>query len=263
MTAPGFQPPNYAIVEGTDAATRGFFPNRRQTPPPAGATDLRVLVAPGVEVGCRFHPGRPDGPSVLFFHGNGETVYDYDDIAPLFTQTGLSLFLADYRGYGTSTGTPTFPTMLGDAHTIHRAFHALLDERGLGPRRFVMGRSMGGHSAVELAAHYPQQLNGLVLESSAPNISRLLDYLEAVGDHNTASVLAAQHLAKVQAIALPVLAIHGEWDDLIPIGRALEFFDLLTMSEKRLVRIPGAGHNDILWVGMQQYLAAVQEFVGV
>jgi pimeloyl-ACP methyl ester carboxylesterase len=199
---------------------------------------------------------------VLFFHGNGETVYDYDDIALLFTQTGLNLFLADYRGYGASTGAPTFPSMLGDAHALHRAFHTVLDDRGLGPRRFVMGRSMGGHSAVELAAYYPQQLSGLILDSSAPNISRLLDYLESVGDHATATSLAAQHLAKVQAIAVPTLALHGEWDDLIPIGRAIEFFDLLTMPNKHLIRIPGAGHNDILWVGMQQYLAAVQEFVG-
>lgn len=263
MTTPAFEPPDYAVVEGTDAATRGFFPNRRQTPTPVGATDLRVTVAPGVEIGCRFHLGRPGGPSVLFFHGNGETVYDYDDIAPLFTQTGLNLFLTDYRGYGTSTGAPTFPSMLRDAHHIHRAFHALLDDQRLGQRRFMMGRSMGGHSAVELAAHHPQQLSGLILESSAPNISRLLDYLEAVGDHATAATLAAQHLAKVQAITLPVLALHGEWDDLIPIGRSLEFFDLLTMPAKRLVRIPGAGHNDILWVGTQQYLAAIRDFVGV
>ncbi len=255
-----FEPPEYAVVEGTEAAHRGFFPTLRRSPLPAGATDLRVPAAPGVEIGCRFHPGRPDGGNLLFFHGNGETVYDYDDIARLFTDLGLNLFLADYRGYGSSTGAPSFPSMLADAHTILAAFESLLTERGLAGPRFVMGRSMGGHSAVELAAHHPDTLSGLILESSAPNISRLLEYLEEIGDQAGAATLSRLHNAKVQAITLPILAIHGERDELIPIGRAVEFFDLLTTPNKHLERIPRAGHNDILWVGTDQYLQAVRAF---
>lgn len=257
-----FEPPNYTIVEGTEAAYLGFFPTQRRTPAPQNAVDLRVPVAEGVEIGCRFHTGDPAGPNVLYFHGNGETVYDYDDIAPMFTALGLNLFFADYRGYGSSTGSPSFPTMLGDAHIILTAFLDFLETRGLAGRRFVMGRSMGGHSAVELAAHHPEELSGLILESSAPHIGRLLDYLKAAGDHDGATKLQQQHIAKVRAISVPMLAIHGEWDELIPIARAVEFFDLLTTQHKRMERISQAGHNDILWVGTQQYLDAVAAFAG-
>ncbi|MEK7215660.1 MAG: alpha/beta fold hydrolase, partial [Chloroflexota bacterium] len=252
-----FEPPNYAIVEGTEAAYLGFFPTQRRTPAPPGAVDLRVPVAGGVEIECRFHTGDPAGPNVLYFHGNGETVYDYDDIAPMFTTLGLNLFFSDFRGYGSSGGSPSFPTMLSDAHVILTAFLDLLETQGLAGPRFVMGRSMGGHSAVELAAHHPEQLSGLILESSAPHIGRLLDYLKGAGDHEGAAKLLEQHLAKVRAISMPVLAIHGEWDDLIPMGRAVEFFNLLTMRDKRMERVPQAGHNDILWAGPQQYLDAV------
>ncbi len=256
-----FDPPNYAIVDGTEAATRGFFPRQEWTPPPAGAIDVRVPVAPGVEIGCRFHSGAAAGPNVLFFHGNGETAGDYDDIAPLFTRLGLNFFVADYRGYGFSTGTPTFPAMLADAHLVLAAFLEFLAARGLNGRRFVMGRSMGGHSAVELAAHHPDALAGLILESAAPNITRLTDYLEAAGDHAAAAELTDRHLAKVQAIAIPTLHLHGQRDELIPLARAVEFFDSLTMPDKRMEQVPRAGHNDILWTGMQQYLDAVKAFV--
>ncbi|MSQ27894.1 MAG: alpha/beta fold hydrolase [Dehalococcoidia bacterium] len=266
VTLPGatpmFDPPNYAIVEGTEAAHSGFFPTQRRTPAPPSAVDLRVPVAGGVEIGCRFHTGDPAGPNILYFHGNGETVYDYDDIAPMFTALGLNLFFGDYRGYGSSSGSPSFPTMLGDAHLILTAFMNLLETQGLTGPRFVMGRSMGGHSAVELAAHHPEELSGLILESSAPHIGRLLEYLKAAGDHAGAAKLQEQHIAKIRAISMPVLAIHGERDDLIPLARAVEFFDLLTMPDKRMERIPRAGHNNILWAGTQQYLNAVLAFVG-
>ncbi len=256
-----FDPPDYSILEGTEAAYRGFFPERRRTPPPEAAQDVMVPVAAGVEIGCRFHPGEPAGPNLLYFHGNGETVPDYDDIAPLFTRMGFNLLVADYRGYGFSGGEPSFPSMLQDAHAILAAFRDLLRQYGLAGPLFVMGRSMGGHSAVELAAHYPDALAGLMLESSAPMIGRLTESLEAAGRQAEATELEARHLQKVRAIAIPVLQLHGEWDDLIPIARAVAFFDALTVPRKRLERIPRAGHNDILWAGMEQYLQAVRDFV--
>lgn len=258
---PIFEAPDYGVVEGTEAAYRGFFPEKRWAPAPAGAVDVPVAVADGVEIGCRFHPGQPDGANLLYFHGNGETVSDYDDIVPLFTRLGINLFVADYRGYGASTGSPSFPSMLSDSHLVFAEFDQFLEARGLGGRRYVMGRSMGGHSAVEVAAHHPDVLSGLILESSAPFVGRLLEYLEAVGEREKAAELERRHLGKITAIRIPVLALHGEWDELIPISRAEAFFEALTTDQKRMVRVPRAGHNDILWVGMEGYLEAVRGFV--
>jgi len=247
-----FDPPDYSVIEGTEAAFRNFYPTRRRTPPPPGTVDVTVPVAEGVEIGCRFYPGDPSGPNILYFHGNGETVPDYDDVAPLFTKLGMNVFVADYRGYGFSTGSPSFPTMLSDAHLILAAFMKVCEGK-----RFVMGRSMGGHSAVELAAHHPDELKGVILESSAPFITRLLEDLEPA----KAAELEQRHLEKIRAITIPTLAIHGEGDELIPIERAVAFQESLTTPQKRLERIPNAGHNDILWVGMDQYLGAVRAFV--
>lgn len=256
-----FDPPDYSIIEGTEAASRGFFPRRERTPTPSGATDVMVAVSDQAQIGCRLYAADPEGPNILYFHGNGETVCDYDDVAPFYTRMGVNLCVADYRGYGFSTGTPSFPKMLSDAHVVLKAFQDLLSTRGFSGGCFVMGRSMGGNSAVELAAHHPTALRGLILESSSASVTRQARYLESVGRGAEARVLEQRHLEKIRSISLPTLSLHGEWDEMVPLSRAIELFNTLTMEHKRMEIIPGVGHNDILWVGLEQYLAAVRAFV--
>lgn len=256
-----FEPPDYAIIEGTEAAYLGFLLRDDRRPPPPGAMDLVVPVSDQAQIGCRVYPGDPLRPSVLFFHGNGETVCDYDNVATLYANMEINFFVAGYRGYAFGTGIPTFPKMLSDAHAVYATFQELLTTHGFNGARFVMGRSMGSHSAVELAAHHPAELRGLILESGVARPTRALDYLRQVGRTKEAEALERLHLGKVRAITLPTLMIHGAQDQLVPWGSAQEFFNTLTMDQKRFETIPGAGHNDILGLGWQQYMAAIQAFV--
>ena len=85
--------------------------------------------------------------------------------------------------------------------------------------------------------------------------------LESTGRAEEARTLEQRHLEKIRSITLPTLTLHGEWDEMVSLSRAIELFNTLTMEHKRLEIIPGAGHNDILWVGLEQYLAAVRAFV--
>lgn len=258
---PDFEPPNYAIIEGTEAAFAGFYPRVDRRDPPAGALDIDVPVADGVTVGCRIYGGDPAWPSILYFHGNGETVSDYDDISRMFIHIGINFFVAGYRGYGHSTGEPTFPSMLSDSNLVLATFEELLDTHGFFTPRFVMGRSMGAHSAVELAAHHPNSLRGLILSSGVARPGRAIDYLRMKGMTDDADKLERQHLAKVQAIRLPTLVIHGDHDELVSYESAERFFDTLTMDWKHFETIAGAGHNDILSIAWKQYADAIQSFV--
>ena len=81
-----------------------------------------IEVEDGIRIDCGFWVKGKEYPSILYFHGNGETVADYNYIAPFYTQRGINLFVADYRGYGSSNGKPTVANMLGDALTIFRNF---------------------------------------------------------------------------------------------------------------------------------------------
>ena len=67
--------------------------------------------------------------------------------------------------------------------------------------------------------------------------------------------------SRVRSIKLPLLIIHGEWDDLIPPSHAYYLFENVGSEDKNMVIIPGAGHNDIMLVGLEQYFSAIKEFI--
>ena len=256
-----FQPPDYSLLDLPEVSTSIFYPRREWTPPPPYASDYSVEVEPGVEIGCRFYQHDTESPTILFFHGNGEIVYDYDQGAPYYLKSSLNLFVADYRGYGTSGGSPSIPAMMSDAHVIFRKLKEVLLEKGFSGKLFIMGRSMGCHSAVDLAAYYPEDLSGLIAESGSASVSRWVDLLISQGKAEEAAELERRHIEKIQSITLPTLVIHGEKDTMIPVARALDFYETLTTKDKTLETIPGAGHNDILMIGWRRYFEAVNRFI--
>jgi len=253
--------PDYGLLDRRGLARGLFYPRRDVSGPPPGAADHRIEVEEGVEVVCRFYPLDPSWPAVLFFHGNGEIASDYDGIAPAYHGIGANLFVVDYRGYGGSDGVPSFASLIGDAHPVLARFHTLLDEEGFTARRYVMGRSLGSLPAAELAATAHQRLAGLIIESGAPDLARLRQRVGVDDSDTEIGELVEAHDARLEAIRLPVVHIHGEWDQIIPLEHGVAFHQQLATDEKQLVIIPGAGHNDIGWVGRELYFETLARFI--
>jgi alpha-beta hydrolase superfamily lysophospholipase len=252
---------DYSAIDRPEVLQFMFYPRVDWVPPPAGALDYSIPVGEDVSISCRFFICSKDSPSILYFHGNGEVVSDYNWTAPLYSQEGINLFVADYRGYGSSTGFPTFSDMIGDAHTVFHSFRQILSSDGYSSNQFVMGRSLGSHSAVEIASHYQSHVQGLILESGFAGISRLVERLSHVEDFSRLKDIETAHLEKIRSISLPVLIIHGDCDELVPPIHATHFYDTVGAEDKRLVTIQGAGHNDIMMIGREQYFSAIREFV--
>ncbi|MDA0366180.1 MAG: alpha/beta hydrolase [Chloroflexi bacterium] len=253
--------PDYALLDRAGVGGAMFYPRPNDAPPPSGASDYAIPAAPDVEIGARFYLAASAFPTVLYFHGNGEVASDHDGIAPLYHAIGLNLFVAEFRGYGESTGTPSFASLVADAHPVASFFHATLEAAGCAPARFVMGRSLGAHPALELAANAAERFAGVIIESGAGGLRRMLARVGLL-DTELGGTLAAAHEAKIASIGLPALLLHGEYDELVPLSTAEALQTSLVATSSRLEVIPGAGHNDILWVGREQYFAAIAEFVG-
>jgi fermentation-respiration switch protein FrsA (DUF1100 family) len=92
-------------------------------------------------------------------------------------------------------------------------------------------------------------------------MARLLRFLTTPVDPDRLKKLEEAVTAKVQSITLPLLIIHGEWDNLIPPSHAYYLFETVGSKVKRLEIIPGAGHNDMMLVGIEQYFSAIKEFI--
>jgi len=247
----------YSLLDCPEITGYVFYPRKDWRQPPAGATDHLISVEEGLSVACRFYGMEGAFASILFFHGNGEVASDYDWVAPLYNGQGMNLFVADYRGYGLSGGEPTFPHMVADSHFIFRYFCDLLSASPL----FVMGRSLGSDCALELAAEYPGDIRGLILESGSANPGRLLRRFNAPVPRGALDDLERACLERANSINLPVLVIHGECDSLIPVSHAIDFYENVGAKDKELVIIPGAGHNDIMFIGMELYYSAIRDFV--
>ncbi len=255
------QPTDYSALDRPELLQFVFYPRKDFTVPPPNSTDHLIPVEKDVSISCRFYVHHRDAPSVLYFHGNGEVVSDHDYIAPLYNRLGVNLFVADYRGSGASGGTPTFSNMVADAYHIFKGFWEILQEGGYGGRVFLMGRSLGSVSAIELASHYGEKIKGLILESGFASTVRLMTRLGFPKEFLGIKDAEFPNLAKIRAITLPTLIIHAEFDSLIPLTEARDLFENVATKEKRLVIIPGADHNDLMVLGIEPYFEAIEEFI--
>ncbi|MDD4169278.1 MAG: alpha/beta fold hydrolase [Desulfotomaculaceae bacterium] len=253
--------PDYSLLDKPIFLKLIFYPRKDFTACPENAFDLPVQVDQNVLIYCRFYPGDLTWPWIIYFHGNGEVVSDYDDLAPLYNQLGLNIVVADYRGYGASDGKPSFTNLLKDAKSIFAAVIEQLSARGYKRELWVMGRSLGSLSALELACHYPEKIKGMIIESGFADVSKVMKHLEHLPEEIKLPGFNQECLDLVGRITIPALVLHGQDDDIVPVQEAKTLFEYLGTPRKKLLLIPGAGHNDLMYTGFRQYFKAIQEFI--
>jgi fermentation-respiration switch protein FrsA (DUF1100 family) len=212
-----------------------------------------------IVVGAKLYISSESAANLLFFHGNGEVVADYNDLGHLYARMGINFLPVDYRGYGQSTGSPTVTAMMRDCHIIFDYVKSRLAEKRYTGPFLVMGRSLGSASALELASHYRDQIDGLVVESGfayAGPLLRLLGInMEALGIKEEEGF---RNIDKIRIYDKPTLVIHAEYDHIISFREGQLLFDACQAVEKRLIKIAGANHNDIFLRGMSLYMESIK-----
>ena len=203
-----------------------------------------------------FVPGTTDFTWILF-HGNGGNIgYRATEVALLHHNLGINLLIFDYRGYGKSQGTPSEQGTYLDARA---ALRYLQQRSDVDPKRIIyFGHSLGTAVAVELATAAPPL--ALILVSpfaSVRDMARIVFPLLPSGwlvrnKYNT--------LARIGTVQRPLLIIHGEQDELVPISQGEKLF-LAANPPKRFQALPETGHNDIFEAGGQTYWGALARFL--
>jgi alpha-beta hydrolase superfamily lysophospholipase len=241
-----------------------FFPRPDLpfTPAAPAAHDRLFEVAPGIESRLRVFPGPETAPTVLFFHGNGETGRDYDGAAAPYNRLPVTLVVAEYRGYGPCGGEPSLDSFLADAHGSLDETRRLLEEEGRSGTIVVMGRSLGSAPAIELASKRASELSGLIVESG---FARLLPLLELLGIPVAQLGIGEEHgpenERKIAEVRLPTLIMHAEQDEIIPMADGERLHAAAADPGRALLRVAGAGHNDIQLVAGGRYFEAIGELL--
>jgi len=190
----------------------------------------------------------------LFMHGNAGNISSRaQTLHVLNGRHRLSVLAFDYRGYGRSEGKPSERGILQDA----RAARAWLARRTGVPEQdiILMGRSLGGAVAVDLAAK--DGARGLVLASTFTS-------LPDVGAHHfrwlpTSPLMSLRlnSLSKIRYYSGPLLQSHGDADRVIPYDLGQRLYEAAP-GPKRFVTLPGGGHND---PRPETYRIALDEFL--
>ncbi|RME46116.1 MAG: alpha/beta hydrolase [Deltaproteobacteria bacterium] len=196
-------------------------------------------------------------PVILFFHGNAGNLTDRIGLLRRLRRCGHHLFIFDYRGYGRSAGSPSEAGLYRDGIA---AWRHLTRTRAIPPERIVLfGRSLGGAVAVEVALR--GEAAGLILEStftSIPDMARALYPFLPVG-HLLRTRF--ETIAKIGAISMPLLVIHGTKDELVPFEFGRRLYEKAGSARKSFHAVVGAGHNDTDLVGGEAYLRTIDRFV--
>ncbi len=194
--------------------------------------------------GTKLHGWFADHPDpvgiALVCHGNaGNIASRGDSLMILNKRHRLAVMIFDYRGYGLSEGAPSEAGIYADA----RAARSWLANRKNVPENEVilMGRSLGGAVAVELAAS--DGAKGLVLASTFASMPAVAKNLMPVVPANLLMRQRFNSLRKIVNYDGPLLQSHGDADQLIPIAQGRELFDAASGS-KKFIEIKDAGHND-------------------
>jgi uncharacterized protein len=201
-----------------------------------------------------------NAPTLLYLHGNSHNIsYSHDvENATRLHSLGYNLLLIDYRGYGKSTGgAPSEAKVYEDAEA---AWNYLLKQRASAAgRTFIYGHSMGGAIGVDLAVRHPEAA-GIIVESSFTT-------MQAMGEikYNYLPVGLLLHqrfdtLKKIPQLKIPLLVIHGTWDETVPYRMGQQLFDAAP-PPKTLKLIEGGEHNNDSGIAWVEYRDTMNVFV--
>ena len=233
-----------------------YFPDRHLADPAqagmSGVEDLRLTTGDGETLVAWYVPAKDGHPLILYFHGNGGALADRVARFRALTACGYGLLAVSYRGYGGSTGSPAQKGLMEDAETAYREARA----RGYdGGRIVLMGESLGTGVATALAAAH--EAAALVLDSP----------------YSSAVEVAAAHYPifpvkwlmfdrfrsdlAIGGVHIPILVLHGDEDDVIPISLGRRLFELAN-EPKTFILVSGGKH---LVLGLAEVFPRVREWI--
>ena len=241
-----------------------FFPERDLEGDPGQAglefEDVFFTASDGVRLHGWFVPAE-SRTTLVWFHGNaGNIGHRVDNLSLLHRRTGLSIFIFDYRGYGRSEGDISEEGTYLDGQAALN-YVRLEIGRDLETDVILFGRSLGAGVAVEMAVR--KRVRGLILESAFSSVRGMAKRVyPLLPSAVVASFLKTDYdsLSKIRGVEAPLLVLHGDRDDVVPMEQGLELFEAAN-EPKRFYTIRGAGHNDTYVVGGDEYFQTLREFV--
>jgi fermentation-respiration switch protein FrsA (DUF1100 family) len=223
-------------------------------PPPPSYVDgpgiLKLETEDGETISAYYRANPSAKYTVLYSHGNAEDIGPASEFMDMFHSHGFSVMTYDYRGYGTSEGSPSEKKTYRD---VEAAYNCLVDDLSVPPENIIIhGKSVGSGPAVHLAAN--REAGGLIVESGFVTAFRVRTHVPIVPFDDFANI------GKIDHVRCPILFIHGKQDHTVPFWHGEKLFEKATAPKMNLW-VESGGHNNVLGTAGEDYWKAVAEFV--
>jgi alpha-beta hydrolase superfamily lysophospholipase len=189
--------------------------------------------------------GKPPSGGILVLHGADSCKESHYDFARAALPLGFGVLTFDQRGHGESTG-PMDQRVIDDVATMADLLRGSLPPAG---PVVLRGSSMGGYLALAAAPAARAAAVVAICPASGEGLRRGLEsrrFNFAADPHSLEPVLAAHNLHTIAPeLQIPVLLLHAEGDEQVPVEHSRELARLLVHPASRLVAVPGGHHRSV------------------
>ncbi len=183
---------------------------------------------------------------VVILHGAGSCKESHYDYARALLPVGFASIAFDQRGHGDSDG-PLDDRALDDVGSMAE----LLRARSGAPEMPIAlrGSSMGGYLAIAAASEVGARAVVAICPASAGGLRRSLSTGQHRFDADVEALdeLLAEHELDdvIDALEIPVLILHAEGDEVVPVQISRELAGRLHTPGSRLIEVPGGHHRSV------------------
>lgn len=218
---------------------RSFFypaPREALAEPPPGYRFEQLKTSDGLKLRAAYRPAGDGKPTLIFFHGNGDSIAGADAATRMLVDRGYGALLVEYRGYGGNPGSPSEQGLYRDGD----AAIGWLAAQGIGPNEIVIiGNSIGSGPATEMALrHNP---SALILVSGFASLPAVVADIRPFIPADMLVRDRYDNEAKLDRVKCPILILHGDADTLVRQTNAQRLAK--AAPKAKLIIIPGAGHE--------------------
>ena len=205
----------------------------------SGFSEEFIKTPDGISIQTWYKTAQKNMPTILYFHGNASHMGNRAGIYSALAGKGFGVMAISYRGYGKSEGAPSEQGLYTDGRA---AISFLTNTKKIPLGNIIIyGESLGTGVTTQMATEY--EVGAIALQAPYTSISGraaeiyfFLPVKLVMFDHFNS-------LSRISKIKSPLLILHGELDDTIPIRHGKAIFAAANQP-KEAIFFPDVGHNN-------------------
>lgn len=245
--------------------------------------DVWITARDGLKLHGTYFPGMTGQEGtpkrlVIAFHGySSEGMKDYTALSQFYIRDlGCAMIIVDERSHGQSQGDYIGFGVL-DRYDVLSWIEYVNERLGTDVEIYLHGTSMGGATVIMASGQkLPDNVKGIISDCAFTSAFDVFSHVLKSWYHipsfpmmQIAGLLSRKRAGyglkecdgakEVEKARIPILFIHGDRDNFVPVKMCEELYQHCRSPKKKLI-VEGASHAESYYKDTQSYQAAIREF---